>query len=95
MYLSDWILTSAMTISEGINHDLSKIPTASHPPPHPPIWKSFQVQYTQHDCTVKSTPVVSLCILHSDTAVAADKHYLVCDHVRSATLPYLPPSLSK
>ena len=35
----------------------------------------------------------SLSLLHSDTAVAADKHYLVCDHVHSVT-PRLPPLFS-
>lgn len=34
----------------------------------------------------------SLSLLHSDTAVAADKHYLVCDHVHSVIPHSLPAS---
>ena len=33
---------------------------------------------------------LSLSLLHSDIAVAADKHYLVCDHVHSV-IPHSPP----
>lgn len=36
---------------------------------------------------------LSLSLLHSDSAVAADKHYLVCDHVHSVIPDSLPPSL--
>lgn len=83
MHLSNWIWASVMTIS-----DSSKVSTSSPPTAYMEI---LQVQYTQHDFTMKSTPVVSLCIRHSDTAVAADKHYLVCDHVHSVTHPASPP----
>lgn len=39
-----------------------------------------------------STPgCLSLSLLHSGIAVAADKHYLVCDHVHSVTPPATNP----
>lgn len=48
--------------------------------------------HVRRDCTVKSTPRrLSLSLLHGDSAVAADKHYLVCDHVHSVS-PELPAS---
>lgn len=82
-----------------LNHAQSKSKPAplktdceAPPPPNPQHMVIFGGVYMQHDCTVKSTPVVCLCLSYTVTSLLLLTNIILC--VIMCTVSSPPPETS-
>lgn len=96
LHLSNGILTlqcvmAIVHLGDWIIHRANQSPHLKKLTASPPLTYGNRLR-TVHATWLHREINPRLSLLHGDIAVAADKHYLVCDHVCTVSSPTPPPS---